>query len=224
MANRSRVITMSSLDLNQEDDLVIDLDLWEVVNPSDGEYSDDSFSVDSLSDDDVISLDDASLISPSVISPPPSPLPPQMLVVADDGGDLSLAADLDLDGHVDGDDEVFRDEIDDDELGSAQRRMLVLRRGTTRYSFGITYGDFANRGGGCCYDDGEEDRGEDDGEYDDSYDLDEELVPRSVTKELGKQRMRKLGKKSIAKVPYSLLKPGCVRPGGKHGLGMKLRF
>lgn len=208
---------MSPLVLNQEDDLEIDfdldLDLWEVVNASDGEYSDDSFSVDSLSDDDVISLDDDSLISPSVISPPP----PQMLP-EDDGGDL--AADLDLDGHVDGNgdgDEVFPDEVDDNELGWAQRRMVLLREGSP-YSFGrITYG-------GGCYDDGDEDRGEDDVEYDDSYDLDEELVPRSVSKKLGKQRMRKLGKRSIAKVPYSHLKPGCVRPGGKHGLGMKLRF
>ncbi|KFK30096.1 hypothetical protein AALP_AA7G216500 [Arabis alpina] len=205
MANGSRVVTMSPLDLNhEEEDLVIDLDLWEVVNPSDGDYSDDSFSVDSLSDDDVISLDDDSLISPSLVISPP---PPEMIVEADDnGGDnLSLVADLDL----------------EDKLGSAQRRMLVR---TTRYSIGITYGDFANRGGGGCYDDGEEDRGEDDGDYDDSYDLEDELVPRSVSKKLGKQRMKKLGKKSIAKIPYSQLKHGIVRPGGKHGLGLKFRF
>ncbi|ESQ53656.1 hypothetical protein EUTSA_v10026183mg [Eutrema salsugineum] len=222
MAKRSRVITMSPLVLNQEDDREIDLDLWEVVNPSDGEYSDDSFSVDSLSDDDVISLDDASFVSPSVVSPSP-----QMLSVTDGS---ELAADLDLDDHVEGngggnDDDVSRDEVDDKDLGWAQRRMVLLRGGTTLYPLGITYGDCVNRGG--CYDDGEEDRGADDSEYDDSYDLEEELVPRNVCKKLGRQRMRKLGKRAVAKAftsktfPYSYLKHGCVR--GKHGLGMKFK-
>ncbi|CAH2076801.1 unnamed protein product [Thlaspi arvense] len=219
MAKRSRVITMSPLILNHEDDLEIDLDLWEVVNPSDGEYSDDSFSVDSLSDDDVISLDDDSFISPSVSSPPPQTVP------VDAGGEL--AADLDLDGHVDGDgdgdrdlDDVIRDEVVDNDLGWAQQRMVLLRGGTYRYSVGITYGNCVNRYG--CNDDGEEDRGGDDSEYDDSYDLEEELVPRSVCKKLGRQRMRKLGKRAIAKTsPYSHLKHGCVR--GKYGLGMKFK-
>ncbi|KAF8112268.1 hypothetical protein N665_0065s0050 [Sinapis alba] len=219
MANRSRVITMSPLVLNHEDDL--DLDLWEVVNLSDVEYSDDSFSVDSLSDDDVISLDDVSFISPL----------PQILHVTDDG---ELPADLDLDSAGDGaaaddDDDVVSDQVDDKDkdLRWAQRRMVLLRRGSSTYSFGITLGDHAYRG--VCYDDGGDD--DHDGEYDDSYDLDEELVPRSVCKKLGRQRMRKLGKRAIAKVltstktsPYAHLKPpGCIR--GKHGgLGLKLKY
>lgn len=221
MANRSRVITMSPLVLNHEDDLDLDLDLdlWEVVNPSDGEYSDDSFSVDSLSDDDVISLDDAASF---VISPPPQILP------VTDG--VELLTDLDLDGACDDDDDddgVVRDQVvADKDLRWAQRRILLLRRGST-CSFGITLGDYANHGG--CYDDGGDD--DRDGEYDDSYDLDEELVPRSVCKKLGRQRMRKLGKRAIAKVltsktktmssPYSHLKPGCIR--GKNGLGLKFK-
>ncbi|KAG2243497.1 hypothetical protein Bca4012_022091 [Brassica carinata] len=214
MATRSRVITMSPLVLNHEDDL--DLDLWEVVNPSDGEYSDDSFSVDSLSDDDVISLDDASF----VISPPP----PQILPVTE------LPADLDLDGAGDDDenDGDVRDRVvDDKDLRWAQRRMVLLRRGST-CPIGTKFGFNADRGG-CCHDYGDiVDRGVDDGEYDDSYDLDEELVPRSVCKKLGRQRMRKLGKRAIAKVlvtsktsPYSHLKPGCIR--GKNGLGLKFK-
>lgn len=210
MANRSRVITMSPLVLNHEDDLDLDLDLWEVVNTSDGEYSDDSFSVDSLSDDDVISLDDDASF---VISPPPQTLP-----VTDVG---ELPADLDLDGAGDEDDDAVRDQVDDKHLRWAQRRMVLLRGGST-YSFGITLGDYANRGG--CYDDGgSDDHVADDGEYyDDSYDLDEELVPRSVCKKLGRQRMRKLGKRAIAKVLTSKTSPyGCVR--GKHG-GLGLKF
>ncbi|KAG7540366.1 hypothetical protein ISN45_Aa07g005820 [Arabidopsis thaliana x Arabidopsis arenosa] len=209
MAQRSRVITMSPLILNQEDEIELDLDLWEVVNPSDGEFSDDSFSVDSLPDDDVISLDDASFVSPTVISPPPEIIP-----VAD-GGDLAV----DLDGDGVGDD-VVRDEVDENDLGWAQRQMMFLDGGYG-YSVGITYGDYVN-------DDGEEDRGGEDGEYDDSYDLDEELVPRSVSKKVGRQRMRKLGKRAIAKVyaskkmsPFSHLTPGIVR--GKHGLSMKIK-
>ncbi|CAL9228002.1 unnamed protein product [Arabidopsis halleri] len=200
MANRSRVITMSPLILNQEDEIELDLDLWEVVNPSDGDFSEDSFSVDSLSDDDVISLDDASFVSPTVISPPPEIIP-----VAD-GCDLTV----DLDG------DVVRDEVDENDLGWAQRRGVMFLGGDSGYSVGITYGDYVN------------DDGEEDGEYDDSYDLDEELVPRSVNKKVGRQRMRKVGKRAIAKVyaskkmsPFSHLKPGSVR--GKHGLGMKFK-
>ncbi|EOA17425.1 hypothetical protein CARUB_v10005729mg [Capsella rubella] len=211
MATRSRVITMSPLILDQEDAL----DLWEVVNPSDGEFSDDSFSVDSLSDDDVISLDDddagASVFSSSVISPLP-----QTLTVAV-GADLPVDLDLDFGGVGDHGGDVVRGEVDDTDLGWAKRQILFLSGGSRV----VTYGD-------CVDDDGEEDRGGDDGDYDDSYDLDEELVPRSVNKKLGRQRMRKLGKRAIAKAyaskmtPYSHLKYGGVR--GKHGLGMKFKY
>jgi hypothetical protein len=209
---------MSPLVLNQEEDLEIDLDLWEVVNTSDGEYSDDSFSVDSLSDDDVISLDDDSLVSPDVVSPPPEMLP--------EADGVELAADLNLDGDVDGDvdrDSVVPDEVVDTDLGWAHQRLVVIRGGTV---VGVTYGDYVNRRG-CCYDDDDEDHG--DGEYDDSYDLDDELVPRSACKKLGRQRMRKLGKRAIAKAskasktsPYAHLKAGIVR--GKHGIGMKFKY
>ncbi|CAA7019878.1 unnamed protein product [Microthlaspi erraticum] len=230
MAIRSRVITMSPLVLNQEADLEIDLDLWEVVNTSDGEYSDDSFSVDSLSDDDVISLDDDSLDSLDVVSLPPEMLPeaaPEMLHEAEaEAGEL--AADLNLDGDVDGDgdrDNVVPDEVVDTDLGWAHQRLVVIRGGTV---VGVTYGDYVNRRG-CCYDDDDEDHGGDDGEYDDSYDLDDELVPRSACKKLGRQRMRKLGKRAIAKAsktsktsPYAHLKAGIVR--GKHGIGMKFKY
>lgn len=213
MAIRSRIITMSPLVLNQEDDLEIDLDLWEVVNPSDGEFSDDSFSVDSLSDDDVISLDDDSFASPDVVSPPPEILPEA------DGGEL--AVDLNVDVKVDGD-KVLPDEVVDNDLGWAHRRLVVIRGGGT--VFGATYGDYVNRRG-CCYDDDDEDHGGDDGEYDESYDLDDELVPWSACKKLGRQRMRKLGKRAIAKASktskYSHLKAGIVR--GKHGLGLKFK-
>ncbi|XP_010432390.1 PREDICTED: prostatic spermine-binding protein-like [Camelina sativa] len=221
MAKRPGVITMSPLVLDKEDDL----DLWEVVNPSDGEFSDDSFSVDSLSDDDVISVDDdeeeGSVVSLSVISPLSQTLP-----AAD-------AVDLDSDGDVDGDhgdDDVVRDEVDDIDLGWAQRQILFIGAGGG--SHGVTYGDCGpddGEEGDCGTDDGEEeDRGGEDGDYDDSYDLEEELIPRSVNKKIGRQRMRKLGKRAIAKVyaskmtPYSHLKKyGCVR--GKHGLGMKFK-
>ncbi|KAH7575012.1 hypothetical protein JRO89_XS02G0035300 [Xanthoceras sorbifolium] len=69
----------------------------------------------------------------------------------------------------------------------------------------------------------EEDMYDDDG--DGGYDLDDELVPRSVSGKLGRQRMRKLGKRGFAKMfnskrsPFLFTKPGCVH--GKHGLGLK---
>ncbi|KAJ0011426.1 hypothetical protein Pint_34777 [Pistacia integerrima] len=59
-------------------------------------------------------------------------------------------------------------------------------------------------------------------------DVDDELVPWSVSGKLGRQRMRKLGKRAFAKMhhskktPFLYMKPGCVH--GKHGLGMKHSF
>lgn len=57
------------------------------------------------------------------------------------------------------------------------------------------------------------------------YDLDDELVPYSVKIKLGRERMRKLGKRSCSKLvkskrlTYNYNKAGCFR--GKHGLGLK---
>lgn len=65
----------------------------------------------------------------------------------------------------------------------------------------------------------------DESDYDGGDDVDDELVPWSVSAKLGRQRMRKLGKRAFAKMHYSkkspflYMKPGCVH--GKHGLGMK---
>ncbi|KAB2635540.1 hypothetical protein D8674_026074 [Pyrus ussuriensis x Pyrus communis] len=76
-------------------------------------------------------------------------------------------------------------------------------------------------------DSGDEDEGhgEEEEEHDYGYGLDDELVPLSVSDKLGRQRMRKLGKRMLPKMnkskrsPYMVARPGCVR--GKHGLGLK---
>ncbi|KAK1572636.1 hypothetical protein Q3G72_035553 [Acer saccharum] len=73
--------------------------------------------------------------------------------------------------------------------------------------------------------DDDDDMYDDDGGGGDGYDLDDELVPRSVSGKLGRQRMRKLGKRGFARMfnskrsPLLYTKPGCVH--GKHGLGLK---
>ncbi|KAB5561366.1 hypothetical protein DKX38_006323 [Salix brachista] len=60
---------------------------------------------------------------------------------------------------------------------------------------------------------------------DDGYGLDDELVPWNVSGKLGRQRIRKLGKRIFPKMsnskrsPFLHVKPGCVH--GKHGLGLK---
>ncbi|KAG7022273.1 hypothetical protein SDJN02_16004, partial [Cucurbita argyrosperma subsp. argyrosperma] len=65
----------------------------------------------------------------------------------------------------------------------------------------------------------------DDDDDGDECDLDDELVPWSVSDKLGRQRMRKLGKRGFTRMynskrsPFLFTKPGCVR--GKHGLGLK---
>lgn len=62
-------------------------------------------------------------------------------------------------------------------------------------------------------------------EEEDDYDLDDELVPYSAKVKLGRERMRKLGKRSCSKLvkskrlTYNYNKAGCFR--GKHGLGLK---
>ena len=73
-------------------------------------------------------------------------------------------------------------------------------------------------------DDESEDDDEDDG---DDY-LDDELVPWDIGNKLGRQRMRKLGKRVSSKMnnskrsPILFVRPGCVR--GKHGMGLKHCF
>lgn len=76
------------------------------------------------------------------------------------------------------------------------------------------------------YDGAEEEETDDDDDRDgDEFYLDDELVPWSVSGKLGRQRMRKLGKRGFTKMynskrsPFLFTKPGCVR--GKHGLGLK---
>ncbi|KAI9396610.1 hypothetical protein POPTR_004G160700v4 [Populus trichocarpa] len=60
---------------------------------------------------------------------------------------------------------------------------------------------------------------------DDGYGLNDELVPWNVSGKLGRQRIRKLGKRVFPKMsnskrsPFLHVKPGCVH--GKHGLGLK---
>ncbi|GAB4853852.1 hypothetical protein Ancab_018061 [Ancistrocladus abbreviatus] len=85
------------------------------------------------------------------------------------------------------------------------------------------YGDYGHHYEIGYYDHGVNDV--DDYGSDDGYDLDDELVPWEVADRLGRQRLRKLGKRAFAKMTKSkkmahiYIKPGCVR--GKHGLGLK---
>ncbi|KAG2703310.1 hypothetical protein I3843_06G124800 [Carya illinoinensis] len=74
----------------------------------------------------------------------------------------------------------------------------------------------------------EDEENDDDHDGDDGYDLDDELVPWNVCNKIGRQRMRKLGKREFPKMynskrsPYLFVRPGCVR--GKYGLGLKHNF
>ncbi|KAL3383035.1 hypothetical protein AABB24_002499, partial [Solanum stoloniferum] len=71
--------------------------------------------------------------------------------------------------------------------------------------------------------DDEEEEEEEEEDYD--YDLDDELVPNWLSDKLGRQRIRKLGKRACSKMnksrkaPYVFNRPGCVH--GKHGFGMR---
>ncbi|XP_057456469.1 uncharacterized protein LOC130747521 [Lotus japonicus] len=81
---------------------------------------------------------------------------------------------------------------------------------------------------GYAYEDDEEQVVDDEEDDDDRCDLDDELVPWEVGNKLGRQRMKKLGKRACSKMknskrsPYLFVRPGCV--GGKHGLGLKHSF
>lgn len=78
------------------------------------------------------------------------------------------------------------------------------------------------------YEDEEREVDLDDEEHDDEVDLDDELVPWGLIDRLDRGRMRKLGKRSYAKmgkakrVAFTFDRPGCVH--GKHGLGLKHSF
>ncbi|KAG7944093.1 hypothetical protein I3843_15G081500 [Carya illinoinensis] len=67
-----------------------------------------------------------------------------------------------------------------------------------------------------------DDEGDNDDDGNDWYYLDDELVLWNVS--IGRQRMRKLGKRVFPKMhnskrsPYLVVRPACVR--GKHGLGV----
>ncbi|XP_059448426.1 uncharacterized protein LOC132179685 [Corylus avellana] len=94
--------------------------------------------------------------------------------------------------------------------------------GDVKYDYGYYgYGDGDGGHGEEQYDEDDED----DDNGDDGRDLDDELVPWAVSDKVGRQRMRKLGKRVFSKMntskrsPYLFVRPGCVR--GKHGLGMK---
>ncbi|KAE9593355.1 hypothetical protein Lal_00029376 [Lupinus albus] len=69
---------------------------------------------------------------------------------------------------------------------------------------------------------------DDDDDVHDDDDLDDELIPWDVSNKMGRDRMRKLGKREFTKMhnskrsPYLFLTRGCVR--GKHGLGLKHNF
>ncbi|KAL1192302.1 hypothetical protein V5N11_020245 [Cardamine amara subsp. amara] len=159
-----------------------------------------SVAVESLSGDNgIISLD----VSCSVIPPP------QKFTETDAGDDL-FATDFDLgDG--------LRYSIAMVMLMKMKMKMTLIwmiRHNPTLYPTG----DHINR-------DGDVDSDEDN----DDSDLDDELmIPRSLSKKVKKERIRKLGKRVSAKVrnskrsPYSHLKPGCVH--GKHGFGIRFRY
>jgi len=74
----------------------------------------------------------------------------------------------------------------------------------------------------------DDDESEDDDEDEGDDDLDDELVPWDIGNKLGRQRMRKLGKRVSSKMnnskrsPNLFVRPGCVR--GKHGMGLKHCF
>ncbi|TMW84647.1 hypothetical protein EJD97_024727 [Solanum chilense] len=73
--------------------------------------------------------------------------------------------------------------------------------------------------------DDEEEEEEEEEEEDYDYDLDDELVPNWLSDKVGRQRIRKLGKRVCSKMnksrkaPHVFNRPGCVH--GKHGFGMR---
>lgn len=80
-------------------------------------------------------------------------------------------------------------------------------------------------GAGDCEDENYDDDNDEHG-YEDEYD--DELVPLDVRNRLGRQRIRKLGKRASPKMNkskklhYKYNRPGCVH--GKHGLGVQYAY
>ncbi|KAK1352258.1 hypothetical protein POM88_053522 [Heracleum sosnowskyi] len=114
--------------------------------------------------------------------------------------------------------EYFEDTIAAENAKSAQNWSLLPESMTERIDdYSVSVPVFRSRDEKYCYED--EDVEEDD------YDLDDELVPYYVNGKLGRERMRKLGKRSCTKsvktkrLTYNYNKAGCFR--GKHGLGLK---
>ncbi|XP_021662752.2 uncharacterized protein LOC110651659 [Hevea brasiliensis] len=190
-----------------QDDLVFldeqeanDLSYWELVNPSDADSDTESLH----------SLENGFLswysLKPS--SPPKSPIINQEIQTLEARQDQDLVVDVNFqDDHV-----KYCHESD---YSRYQREA-----GPIIFS-GVAYG-LADADA-----DELEEQEEDDEEVgdEDGFGLDDELVPWHVSAKLGRQRMRKLGKRVFAKMgnskrnPFSYVKPGCVR--GKHGLGIK---
>ncbi|XVF45359.1 hypothetical protein PTKIN_Ptkin02bG0199500 [Pterospermum kingtungense] len=121
-------------------------------------------------------------------------------------------------------DSSISDPIQDSDDNDHHHHDHLLDYGRFHDGYGEPYiGDQeGDDGNGYYYEEEEEE--EDDG----VYDLDDELVPWALSGKFGRQRMRKLGKRSFAKMhtskrsPFLYLKPGCVH--GKHGLGLKHSF
>ncbi|EOA32378.1 hypothetical protein CARUB_v10015645mg [Capsella rubella] len=137
---------------------------------------------------DIISSD----VSPSVIPPPHS------LTSETTTNDLVATDSALIDDHVAEDDDRVVPRVLDRGSGTYRRSMVWLNVGPC-YSMG----DYNNHDG-------------DTDEEEDAYnDLDDELVPRNVSKKLKRDRLRKLGKRSS----HLQVKRGCVQ--GKHGFGSK---
>ncbi|OAY37267.1 pre-mRNA-splicing factor cwc22 [Manihot esculenta] len=178
------------------DEDVNDLSYWELINPSDADS--DSESLHSLENGFL------SLYSLKPSSQPKSPIINQEIQTLEPCQVQGLVDDVNFQ-----DDDVKYSP--DGEYNRNQREV-----GPVMFS-GVAHG--------LADADADKEEDDDDDDDEDGYGLDDELVPWHVTGKLGRQRMRKLGKRVFAKMvnskrnPYLHVKPGCVR--GKHGLGIK---
>lgn len=112
---------------------------------------------------------------------------------------------------------VLENIVDDREIDTVESMPPIITRNRQVYHELLSYRTYRDYDYDYSYDRREEE------EVD--YDLDDELVPYSAKMKLGRERMRKLGKRSCSKLvkskrlTYNDNKAGCVR--GKHGLGLK---